>query len=85
MFEFFPSGVILACALNAPGSMSESQIEEWGAVYEKQAKLYEKTGGCCDLDSAISKGENPFICKSTEDNLSVSENSEEMVTKRQAT
>ncbi len=35
VFVFDPNGVIIACALNAPGAMHDSSIAEWGSVYRK--------------------------------------------------
>lgn len=33
---FAPSGLIIACAMNAPGSMHDSSVAEWGGVRQAQ-------------------------------------------------
>lgn len=35
VFVFAPSGLIIACALNAPGSMHDSVIADWSGIYMK--------------------------------------------------
>jgi hypothetical protein len=39
VFVFSPAGTIIACAVNAPGCMHDSQIAEWGNVYETAADI----------------------------------------------
>lgn len=39
VFVFAPSGVIVMCALNAPGAMHDSQIAEWGGTILLQIAL----------------------------------------------
>lgn len=34
LFVFAPSGIVIACAYNAPGSMHDSTIADWGRIYE---------------------------------------------------
>lgn len=69
VFVFTPNGVITACAINAPGSMHDSLIAEWGGVYSKLERVYEQTGARCVVDSAFSKGDYPFLIKSAQDHL----------------
>lgn len=66
---FTPNGVIVICALNAPGAMHDSLIAEWGGVYEKLTDVFERTGARCVVDSAFSKGDYPFLIKSAQDHL----------------
>ena len=67
VFVFAPSGVIIACALNAAGSMHESFITDWGGIYPKLETAYNQCGGRCVVDSALSKGQYPFLIKSSQD------------------
>ncbi|POM71840.1 Hypothetical protein PHPALM_11534 [Phytophthora palmivora] len=55
VFAFSPQGLVIACALNAPGCMHDSQIAEWGNVYAKLEEVYAATGGCVVVDSAFAK------------------------------
>ena len=64
LFVFVPDGTICACALNAPGSIHDSQLAEWGQVYTKLEKTFDETGGKVVMDSAFSKGNYPYIVKS---------------------
>ena len=45
VFVFVPSGLVLACAINAPGAIHNSIIAEWGGVYEKLMSHYDEHGG----------------------------------------
>lgn len=85
VFVFAPSGAIIACAYNAPGSFHDSAIAEWGKIYEKLSTCFEETGGRCVVDSAFSKGQYPFLIKSAQDHLSAGNNCEEIIMFRQAT
>lgn len=67
VFVFAPSGVIIPCAVNAPGNMHDSCIAEWGAVYDSMQAMYKSTGGRVVVDSAFSRGNYPFLIKSAQD------------------
>lgn len=47
VFVFSPNGVIICCALNAPGAIHDSTIAEWGKVYAKLQATFERSGGMC--------------------------------------
>ncbi len=53
VFAFAPNGTIIAAAINAPGSMHDSQIAEWGGIYAKLEDLYNEMGGLRVVDSAF--------------------------------
>jgi len=84
VFVFAPSGVVIACSFNAPGSMHDSAIAEWGSIYQKLEDVYERTGGTCVVDSAFSRGQYPFLIKSSQ-NLPDTAVSAELHRARQAT
>ncbi|CDF36841.1 unnamed protein product [Chondrus crispus] len=69
VFVFAPNGTIKACAVNAPGAMHDSTIADWGNIYKKLQDVYDRTGGRCVVDSAFSKGNHPFLIKSSQDYL----------------
>lgn len=69
-----PNGVVICCELNAPGAMHDSTIAEWGNVYAKLDEVFERTWGCCVVDSAFSKGDYPFLIKSSQDHFPIAEN-----------
>jgi hypothetical protein len=59
VFVFSPAGTVIACALNAPGFMHDSQIAEWGNVYSKLESVFGATDGQVVVDSAFSNGAFP--------------------------
>jgi hypothetical protein len=64
IFVFAPSGVIVSCIVNAPGSWHDSYIAENGGLYETLRYVYSTTGGIAVVDSAFSKKIYPFLIKS---------------------
>ena len=64
IFVFAPSGVIVSCIVNAPGSWHDSYIAENGGLYETLRNVYSNTGGIAVVDSAFSKKRCPFLIKS---------------------
>ena len=42
IFAFAPSGVIVTCTLNAPGSWHDSYIAENGGLYTKLKAVYDR-------------------------------------------
>lgn len=85
IFVFAPSGVIIACAYNAPGCFHDSQVAECGKVYAKLETCFGATGGCCVVDSAFSRGDYPFLIKSSQDPLMAGSNASGVIKFRQAT
>jgi hypothetical protein len=64
IFVFCPSGVIVACSVNNPGCMHDSQIAEQGGVYAKLEIAYDASGGKGVVDSAFARGRYEFLIKS---------------------
>ena len=50
---FCPSGTIVIATTNVPGCIHDSTVCEWGNIYEKLQKVYERTGGMVTVDSAF--------------------------------
>ena len=84
LFVFVPDGTICACALNAPGSIHDSQLAEWGKVYSKLQNVYDATEGKVVMDSAFSKHNYPYIVKSGQE-LPLQTTPHEVVVSCQAT
>jgi hypothetical protein len=53
LFVFSMDGMIIACLLNAPGSVHDSSLAYWGNVYDKLDEVYQRTGARCVVDSAF--------------------------------
>jgi len=63
---FCPDGTIPIVAYNVPGSVHDSMIAEWGGVYDKLEKVYERCGGKCTVDSAFGSARYDFLIKSSQ-------------------
>jgi DDE superfamily endonuclease len=59
-------GKIIHCVLNAPGSVHDSTLAEWGGFYESMQNIYLECGGKCCMDSAFASQDNPSIIKSSD-------------------
>ena len=66
IFVFAMDGTICICALNAPGTMHDSTLADYGGVYFKLQKIYEETGGKVVVDSAFKLASNPYVIKSSQ-------------------
>jgi len=64
VFVFSPSGVIVACTLNAPGSWHDSYTAASSKLYEKLKSVFDATGGIAVVDLAFSKKRCPWMIKS---------------------
>jgi hypothetical protein len=64
VFLFAPSGLIVACTVNTPGSWHDSTVAENGGLYSDLKKFHDATGGKCVADSAFFLKRCPFIIKS---------------------
>jgi hypothetical protein len=64
VFVFAPNGQIIACSINNPDNVHDSQVAEQGGVYEKLEDQHQHTGGKGVVDSAFSRGRYPFLIKS---------------------
>jgi len=83
VIAFAPSGIIVACTLNAPGSWHDSFIAQNGGLYDVLRAVFNTTGGKGVVDSAFSKKHCPFLIKSG--NRKPGETALETTIRRQAT
>ena len=84
IFVFAPNGCIIACAINAQGSMHDSTVAEWGNIYSKLESSCLQYGGRCVVDSAFCRGQYPVLIKSAQDQLGSANDLAHVVRLRQA-
>ena len=84
LFVFSADGRCIAAVLNAPGSLHDSTLAEWGGIYRDLKVMYHRTGGKCCVDSAFSTAKNDFLLKSSE-NYANANNAMDMLRMEQAT
>jgi len=64
---FCPDGTIPIAYINVPGSVHDSQIADYGNIYDKLEYIYERDGVQCTIDSAFGKVTREFLIKSSQD------------------
>jgi hypothetical protein len=69
VFCFCPGGTILIAFFNIPGSVHDSQVPEYGNIYNKLDGLYLSTGVKCCIDSAFGNVLREFFYKLCLDHL----------------
>jgi DDE superfamily endonuclease len=81
---FSIDGRMISTVINAPGSLHDSTLAEWGGIYEKLEAVYLRTGAKCCVDSAFQSTNNEFMIKSSE-NITSAGDSMELLRQQQAT
>jgi hypothetical protein len=66
LLVFSIDGRIIGGLLNAPGSLHDSTLAEWGGVYAFLEEVFNRTGGVCCVDSAFASANAPYLIKSSE-------------------
>ena len=84
LFVFSADGRIIKCVLNAPGSLHDSTLAEWGNVYNTMEEVYTRTGGKVCVDSAFQAQDADYLILSAED-LTKCKSAQEITEKVQAT
>lgn len=84
LFVFGPDGKIIYTIFNAPGSIHDSALAEFGDLYPLLEKTYERTGGKCVMDSAFASKKHPCIIKSAQNENSAN-NPRDLIILREAT
>ena len=64
---FIPDGTIPIAYINVPGSVHDSQIADYGNIYDKLEYIYERDGAQCTVNSAFGKVSREFLIKSSQD------------------
>ena len=84
LLVFTPDGRIVVAVLNAPGSVHDSTLAEWGNVCDKLESICERTGGECCLDSAFASCNVDCLIKSSDD-ITKAKNAHEAKQAKEAT
>jgi len=66
LFTFSLDGRIVMATINAPGSLHDSQLANWGGFYDTLSDVYDQTGGMCCVDSAFACVGKPFLIQSSQ-------------------
>jgi DDE superfamily endonuclease len=81
---FSVDGRIIHGIMNAPGSLHDSTLAEWGGIYDALEEVYDRTGGVCCVDSAFASANAPYLIKSS-DNTTICGDALKLVRQEQAT
>ena len=71
-------------AANAPGSVHDSTLADWGDVCQKLQAVCDQTGGVCVADSAFSTANAPHLIESSGD-MTAAKSPQDVRVIRQAT
>ena len=69
VFCFCPDGTIPIAFFNVPGCVYDSQVAEFGRMYDKLEDVYRTTGGKCCVTSAFGSVKRNYLYKSCQDHL----------------
>ena len=69
VFCFCPDGTIPIAFFNVPGSVHDSQVAEFGNIYNRLEEVYLSTGAKCCVDSAFGNVTREYLYKSCQDLL----------------
>jgi DDE superfamily endonuclease len=81
---FSVDGKMIATVMNAPGSLHDSTLAEWGGIYDKLEAVYDRTGAKCCVDSAFQSSSNNYMIKSSE-NITNADDGMSLLRQQQAT
>ena len=71
VFCFCPDGTIPIAFFNVPGSVHDSQVAEFGNIYNKLEDVYLSTGAKCYVDLVFGNVTRNYLYKSCQDFLSI--------------
>ena len=69
VFCLYPNGTIPIAFFNAPRCVHDSQVAEFGRMYDKLEDVYRTTGGKYCVDSAFRSMKRNYLYKSCQDHL----------------
>jgi hypothetical protein len=69
VFCFCPNGTMPVAFFNIPGCVHDSQIAEFGKMYDKLEVVYCTTGGKCYVNSAFGSMKRNYLYKLCQDHL----------------
>ena len=69
---FCPDGTIPIACINIPGSVHDSQVAEYGNIYNKLECVYRRDGAQCTVDSAFGNVTREYLIKSSQELIHIS-------------
>jgi hypothetical protein len=69
---FCPDGTIPIAYINIPGSVHDSQVAEYGNIYNKLECVYRRDGAQCTVDSAFGNVTREYLIKSSQELIHIS-------------
>ncbi|MFM6171140.1 MAG: hypothetical protein ACKPB4_03205, partial [Sphaerospermopsis kisseleviana] len=76
-----PDGTIPIAFINCPGSLHDSQIADYGNIYDKLQYVYERDGAKCTVDSAFGNVAREYLIKSSQELIHIHDYAERQVAK----
>jgi hypothetical protein len=64
---FCPDGTIPIGFCNIPGAVHDSQVADYGGIYDKLEYVYEREGPKCTVDSVFGNVSRQFLIKSSQE------------------
>jgi hypothetical protein len=64
---FFPDGTIAIAFINIPGVVHDSQVADYGDIYEKLKFVFDRDGAKCIVNSAFGNVTRDFLIKSSQE------------------
>ena len=64
VFAVAPNGIIATCVLDAPRSIQDSTVADFGGLYTLLTAVYDRNGRKVVMDSAYARADYDFILKS---------------------
>jgi hypothetical protein len=64
---FCPDGTISIAYINITGAAHDSQIADYGDIYDKLETVYQQDGGQCTIDSAFGNVNREFLINSSQE------------------
>ena len=78
---FCPDGTIPIAFINCPGSLHDSQIADYGNIYDKLQYVYERDGTKCTVDSAFGNVAREYLIKSSQELIHIHDYMERQIAK----
>ena len=81
---FCPDGTIPIVFVNVPGAVHDSQIADYGNIYDKLESVYQRDGAKCTVDSAFGNVTREYLIKSSQELIHIEDHQERRIA-REAT
>jgi hypothetical protein len=76
---FFPDGMIHLVFFNIPGTIHDSQVADYGDMYDKLELVYLRDGAKCTVDSAFGNVSRDFLIKSLQELIHIEDRVEHRI------